>query len=245
MKNFFSSIRPWVLSAVFFVLVTVFLVSCSKFDDDDISSNTPVAGLMAFNLAPDQNAVGIALSGNDLTNAPLAYTNYTGTYQRIYTGNRELESYDVNKDSTLATINYNFEAEKYYSLFMVGANGVYKNIITHDNFDSLHSTSGKAYIRYINAIPDSAAPTVTIAANGTNVVNAPAPFSSISEFTAADPGQLVITVKNNGTIDANRNISLEQGKVYTVLLTGIPGATDTTKAVQIKYILNGSLNSGQ
>ncbi len=86
---------------------------------------------------------------------------------------------------------------------------------------------------------------MTITANGTKVINTPAGFSSVSDFVAADPGQVTITVKNGSTIDASRTISLEQGKVYTVLLAGVPGATDTTKAVQIKYILNGSLATGQ
>ena len=77
------------------------------------------------------------------------------------------------------------------------------------------------------------------------MINTPAGFSSVSDFVAADPGQVSVAVKNGTTIDASRTISLEQGKVYTVLLTGIPGATDATKAVQIKYILNGSLTTGQ
>jgi hypothetical protein len=77
------------------------------------------------------------------------------------------------------------------------------------------------------------------------VINTPAGFSSVSDFVAADPGQVAVSVKNGSNIDASRTISLEQGKVYTVLLAGIPGATDTTKAVQIKYILNGSLTDGQ
>ena len=245
MKNFFSSIRMPLVAATCLVLVTVLFAACSKFNDDDNNNNTPVSGLMAFNLAPDKSSIGIALSGSNLTNAPLAYTNFTGTYQRIYTGSREVESYDNTSDSTISTVNYNFEADKYYSLFVAGANGVYTNIITHDNFDSLSSASGKAYVRYINAIPDSTKPTVTITANGNNVINAPAAFSSVSDFTAADPGELTVTVKNNSTIDANRIISLEQGKAYTVLLVGIPGATDTAKTVQIKYILNGSLATGQ
>src|SRR5687768_16440275 len=237
MKNFFSSIRMSLVPVSGVVLVAVLLAACSKFNDDDNNDNTPVSGLMAFNLAPDKASVVVALSGNSLTNTPLAYTNYTGTYQRIYTGNREVKSYDYNTDSSFASTNYNFEADKYYSLFIAGANGVYTNIVTPDNFDSLSSASGKTYVRYINAIPDSTQPTVTITANGNNVINTPAAFSSVSDFTAADPGQVTVTVKNNSTIDANRTISLEQGKVYTVLLTGIPGATDTTKAVQIKYIL--------
>lgn len=245
MKNFFSSIRMTLIPVSFVVLATVLLAACSKFNDDDNGGNTPVAGLMAFNLAPDKASVGVALSGNNLTNAPLAYTNFTGTYQRIYTGNRAVESYDYQSDSSIATVNYNFEGDKYYSLFVAGANGVYTNIIARDNFDSLSSSSGKTYVRYINAIPDSTKPTVTVTSNGNNVINTPAGFSSVSEFIAADPGQVTVTVKNSSTIDVNRTISLEQGKVYTILLTGIPAATDTTKSVQIKYILNGSLADGQ
>ena len=245
MKNFFSSIRMRLVPVSCVVLVIVLLAACSKFDNDDNNNNSSAAGLMSFNLAPDQSAVGVALSGSNLTNAPLGYTNYSGTYQPIYPGNRAVESYNYNSDSSIATLNYNFETNKYYSLFVAGANGVYTNIVTRDNFDSLSSGSGKTYVRYINAIPDSTKPTVSITANGNDVINAPAGFSAVSDFVAADPGQVTITVKNGGTIDANRAISLEQGKVYTVLLTGLPGATDTTKAVQIKYILNGSLATGQ
>ena len=245
MKNFFSSIRMRLVPVSCVVLVIVLLAACSKFDNDDNNNNSSAAGLMSFNLAPDQSAVGVALSGSNLTNAPLGYTNYSGTYQPIYPGNRAVESYNYNSDSSIATLNYNFETNKYYSLFVAGANGVYTNIVTRDNFDSLSSGSGKTYVRYINAIPDSTKLTVSITANGNDVINAPAGFSAVSDFVAADPGQVTITVKNGGTIDANRAISLEQGKVYTVLLTGLPGATDTTKAVQIKYILNGSLATGQ
>ncbi|HKO82591.1 MAG TPA: DUF4397 domain-containing protein [Chitinophagaceae bacterium] len=245
MKNFFSSIRMRLVPVSCVVLVIVLLAACSKFDNDDNNNNSSAAGLMSFNLAPDQSAVGVALSGSNLTNAPLGYTNYSGTYQPIYPGNRAVESYNYNSDSSIATLNYNFETNKYYSLFVAGANGVYTNIVTRDNFDSLSSGSGKTYVRYINAIPDSTKPTVSITANGNDVINAPAGFSVVSDFVAADPGQVTITVKNGSTIDANRTISLEQGKVYTVLLTGLPEATDTTKAVQIKYILNGSLATGQ
>ena len=245
MKKFFSSVRMRLIPASGVILITVLLAACSKFDNDDNNNNSQVAGLMSFNLAPDQSAVGVALSGSNLTNAPLAYTNYSGTYQPIYPGNRAVESYSYHTDSSIATLNYNFETNKYYSLFVAGANGVYTNIVTRDNFDSLSTGSGKTYVRYINAIPDSTKPTVTITANGTNVINTPAGFSFVSDFVATDPVQVIITVKNNTTIDANRTISLEQGKVYTVLLAGIPGATDTTKAVQIKYILNGSLATGQ
>lgn len=244
MKSFFSSMRMALVPASGLLAVAILFSACSKFDDDD-NANTPVAGLMSFNLAPDQAAVGIALGGNNLTNSPLAYTNYSGTYQLVFPGNREVESYDHVKDSTISTIEYNFIADKYYSLFVVGANGEYKNVIANDNYDSLTSTAGKAYVRYINAIPDSSKPAVTFTANGSSVINDNASFTDVSDFKEVNTGDIEVKVSNSSTINATRTITLEQGKVYTVLLTGIPGQTDATKAVQIKYITNGSVSAKQ
>lgn len=245
MKRICSVTRFGLIPAVMFLSIAVLLSACTKFDDDDNNQGTPVSGLMAFNLAPDKSPVGIALNGNNLTNVPLNYTSFTGTYHRVYSGNREIESYDVTSDSTLAISGFTFAPDKYYSLFVAGANGVYSNIITHDDFDSLSNSSGKAYLRYINAIPDSSKPTVSVTANGSQVFNNQAAFTSVSEFAAVDPGQVSIAVKNNSSIDASRTISLDQGRVYTVLLLGLPGAADTTRAVQIRFIENGSLGSNQ
>jgi hypothetical protein len=114
MKSFFSSIRTALVPVSGLLVIAVLLTACSKFDNDD-NMNTPVAGLMSFNLAPDLAAVGIALGGNSVTNSPLAYTNYSGTYQRVFPGNREVESYDYVKDSTIAKVDYSFTTDKYYS----------------------------------------------------------------------------------------------------------------------------------
>ena len=108
---------------------------------------------------------------------------------------------------------FNFENEKYYSAFVVGVNGNYRNVVTLDNFDSLSSTSGNAYIRYINAITDSVnSPTVTISAGGSNIVNDNAAYASVSEFAAVAPGEVSIAVKNGTAIDANRSITVEAKK---------------------------------
>jgi hypothetical protein len=244
MKNVFSAIRMWLVPVSGLLAVTILFSACSKFNDGN-NTNTPVAGLMSFNLAPDKPAAGIALGGNNLTNSPLAYTNYSGTYQLIYPGNRAVESYDYIKDSTITTVDYNFTADKYYSLFVVGANGNYKNVIANDGFDSLVSATGKAYVRYINAIPDSTKPVVTVGVNGSNIINDNTSFTDISDFKEVNTGNVEVKVNNNTTINASRTITLEQGKVYTLLLVGIPGQTDAAKAVQIKYITNGSVSAKQ
>jgi len=241
MKKGFFSIRRALIAASIVISVGAVFSACKK--DSGSNSEIPVSGLMAFNLAPDQSALGVALSGNLLTNSPLSYTNYTGGYQNIFPGERSVQSYDYNKDSTLVTATHNFTSQKYYSLFVVGSNGAYKNVIVQDEIDSLPST--QAYVRYINAIADSSAPTVTIKAGGTDVVNTPAAFSTVSAFTPVNAGDVNIGVANGSNISANRTITVENGKIYTVLLVGLPAATDTAKAVQIKFVLNGTITDDE
>ena len=238
MKSFFSFRR--IVVGVMGIAAFGFLISsCTKFNDDN-NNSIPAAGLMSFNLAPDQAGIYITLSGNNLSNLPLGYTNYSGAYQGIYVGNRAIQTYSYPSDTAIAESSQEFSSDKYYSLFVVGANGKYQNVVTNDNFDSLVHSAGKAFIRYVNAIPDSSKPVVTIAANGSNAINESASFAGVSEFSTVDAGEVAVKVSNGGSIDVNRNITVEQGKVYTVLLVGVPGATDASQAVQIKFITNGS-----
>ena len=241
MKRLFS-LRRFVAGLFGIISLSLVLWSCSKFNDDN-NNNSSAAGLMSFNLAPDQSGVYITLSGNALNNVPLDYTSYSGVYQSIFSGERPVQSFSYPGDSALAQVNYVFTPQKYYSVFVIGANGHYQNLVTKDNFDSLVANSGKAFVRYINAIADSTKPLVTIAANGNSVVNSTASFGAVSEFAAVDAGQVAVKVNNGSSIDASRNITLEQNKVYTLLLVGTHGATDTTKGVQIKFISNGTVTS--
>jgi hypothetical protein len=241
MKSLFS-LRRFIAGLTGIVSLSLLLWSCAKFDDDN-NNNTPAAGLMSFNLAPDQSGVYIRLSGNNLNNTPLAYTSYSGVYQSIFPGERPVQSFNYASDSALAQVNHVFTPDKYYSVFVIGANGHYQNLVTNDDFDSLAASSGKAFIRYVNAIADSSKPLVTIAANGNNVFSNNAAFASVSDFAKVDAGELAVTVNNGSSIDASRNITLEQNKVYTVLLVGTPGASDSARAIQIKYISNGTVTA--
>ncbi|HMF70766.1 MAG TPA: DUF4397 domain-containing protein, partial [Flavitalea sp.] len=100
----------------------------------------------------------------------------------------------------------------------------------------------KAYIRYINAIPDSTQPVVKISSGGSDIFNQAAAFASVSQFTEVAPGSVSINISNNGNINANRNIDLATGKAYTVLFIGKPGESNNEQAVQIKFIENGTLS---
>jgi len=238
MKKIFSPVRAgaWAMTSI--LAAGLLFASCKKSSNDN--NNMPVSGLMAFNLSPDVSLGGFALSGNNLTASPLAFNNFTGSYLGIYPGSRSVEPYNFNTGATLTSVDFTFEPSKFYSVFLVGADSTYKNVIVNDNVDSLSTTTNQAFARYINAIPDASNPTVTIAVNGSNVVNDNAAFASVSEFTPVDAGSVTIHVTNGGTIEASRTITLEQRKVYTILLSGKPGGTGDN-AVQIKYIVNGTV----
>lgn len=239
MKTLLLSFRLRLLAAAG-VLTTLAFSACNKLDNDDIP-DAPVAGVMAFNLAPDVSQAAIALSGGSLTPTPLAFNSYTGGYLGVYSGEREVQSYNYGVGNTVATSTFTFDQDKYYSIFLVGANNTYRNVVVNDNLEDL-SGSGQAFVRYINAIPDSSRPVVTVNAGGNNVVNDNAAFASVSGFTAVTPGDVTVRVSNGGTIEANRTITLEQGKIYTVLLTGKAGSAGTD-GVQIRYIQNGTVDA--
>lgn len=241
MKNKSSNNRILLLVGLT-VFASILFVACNKNDDD--TPQPASAGLMSFNISKDLPSVGFAISGNVLTNSPLGYNNYTGVYQRIFTGNRAVEAYIYGTQNIVTSSNANFEGDKYYSVFLVGTSNNYTNLITRDNFDSLESDNGKAYIRYINAIPDSAAMQVTFKEGANNILDAAAPFKSVSEFVAVNPGTVNISIAITGhDTDVTRDITVEAKKVYTVLLSEKPEYLDPLMPVEIKYIENGVLSN--
>jgi len=214
------------------LVLTVFVFAACKKDDTE-PVHTPNAGVMAFNLAVDKPAVGFALSGNTLGNTPLNYTGYTGVYLPVYTGTREVRTFDYYMGTTIAISSTTFADSAYYSAFVMGANGNYRNVVVKDE---VAPVAGKAWVRYVNAIPDSVStPSVTVDTNTES-----APYATISAFTQVNAGPVNIAVSNGGSINATRTITMEENKVYTVLLAGLPGATDPANAVQIRFITNGT-----
>lgn len=236
-----SSIRTRLALAAVILSSSLFLASCLK-DHDSNQVNTPVAGLMAFNLSPDQSAAGFAISGSYLTNVPLAYTNYTGNYLSVYTGARSVAAFEYQGQRVLAETPGNFEEGKYYSAFLVGADSSYRTVLANDDLDTLSGTSGQAFVRYVNAITDSVnAPNVKVTVGGADVVNRAATYATVSDFVPVAPGDITVAVSGQNGVSATRTFAVEARKVYTVLLVGEPG--NLAAPVEIKYITNGELSA--
>lgn len=224
------------------LLTSMLIISSCKKDPINVPLQ-PVAGFMAFNLAADKPNVGFAISGSNLTNSAVAFTGYTGAYVSIYTGNRVVEAYDFGSGATISSQSAVFKDSSYNSSFLLGYNGIYKTIVVEDKLIPLTATTGKAWVRYVNAIADTAANSiVTVSSNGDNTINESASFARVSEFQLVNAGPITINVTDSAAISANRTITVEENKIYTLLLVGVPNETDPAKIVQVKYIQNGQLN---
>ncbi|HEY8396331.1 MAG TPA: DUF4397 domain-containing protein, partial [Flavihumibacter sp.] len=133
-----------------------------------------------------------------------------------------------------------FDSSKYYSLFFTGADEVYTNIVVNDHLDTLLPESGEALVRYIQAIPDSAAFTVKLA-SGSKELPTTASFNTVTDFASMPTGNLQISADNGAGVSLSRTISIEANKAYTILLIGDPRKKGDGREPQIKYIVNGTV----
>lgn len=224
----------------FFLLVIGFsflIISCKK---DKTNTVQGVAGLVAFNLAPDQNQLMVTLDGNYFTSTPLLYSRYTGKYFGVYEGDHTVVSFDNASNVDLANADFTFKDSGYYSLYFMGYKSHYRNFIVEDKLASIPKSTEKSFIRYLYAIPDSLGAHVTISNAGINTFDENNTYGNITGFKQLEPGNVVVKIKNgSGDIDEQRTVDLEANGIYTILLQGTTQSTDTLQKVKISMIKNG------
>ena len=124
----------------------------------------------------------------------------------------------------------------------MGANDVYSNVFVEDKLESIpKDDKTKTFVRFVNAIPDSTSSTVTIVGGANIIFNGLSKYKEVSVFKEIPSGDVRVQIDNESTIDTSRTISLDKGKIYTILLTGIPASTNSDFKVDIKFISNASL----
>ncbi len=234
MKNVISMFTVVCLS----IGLLVSLAGCNK---DNDGPQVQASALSVYNLSPDNISTQFVLSGNMIGQA-LPYQNVY-SYVSIYPGTRDLQVYG--NSSSLTTTTYTFDTSKYYSAFFIGANNEYSIKIVKDEYDSMSTSAGRAFIRFVYAVPDSSKPVVTMKSADSTAEYEGVRYSDVSSFIPVTPGNIEVNANNDSTIQVSRAIEVEQNKVYTIMIMGMTHATDETKAIQIKYITNGTLEATQ
>lgn len=219
------------------IAFSTIVVSCKK---DKPAAEPGVAGLVAFNLAPDQTQLMVTVDGNYFTSTPLLYSRYTGKYFGVYEGSRSIVAFDKATNLDLAMSEFNFKDSGYYSLFFIGYKNNYRNLIVEDKLASIPKSTEKSFVRYLYAIPDSVGAHVTISNGGINTFDENSTYGNITEFKQTEPGNVAVKIKNaSGDIDEQRTVELEANGIYTILFQGTTQSTDTLQKVMINLIKNG------
>lgn len=222
---------------ILLIALSTLFISCSK---EKTVTPPGIAGLVVFNLAPDQQKLMVTIDGNYFTGVPLSYSKYSGKYNGVYEGSRSVIAFDQSSNLDLAKNNFTFRDSAFYSLFFVGYNKNYLNLIVEDHLSSLPKSTGKSFVRYLYGIPDSLGAHVSIADGTSSIFDEQSSFCHISEFKQTEPGTVQVSVKNNsGTIDATRHLSLDADGIYTIILQGTTQSLDTGLSVKINMVKNG------
>ncbi len=220
------------------VISGVLFQSCLKKKQVDPPT---ISALMIANLAHDRPNTGFAVGNANITSAVLGFFNYTKEYAAVYSGASKVRAYFANNpNSVIATTETNFEEEQFYSSFLIGAAGNYKNLVVNDRVHNLPLLSGKAYIRYVYAVPDSSSSIVAVSIDDVPAMSESARFGSLSSFVAVNAGNMQVKTNNFSNISTTLSALLEEKKIYTIIVAGNP-ASANADSVQTKVIENGVL----
>lgn len=224
------------LVAATLLFATIFS-ACKKNDP----VRTPMAGLKAFNLIPDLEGIGFAVDNNSISNTPFSYTTLTPGYINIFPGNRQFSSFNFSNSQVLATESFSVKDSSYYSLFAVGTEGDYKNVIVEDPINDLDATSGKAFVRYVNGVTGADA-AVTVTENGNTLFDATNETGFVSGFKEATPGKITVSFHvNDENEPVEREIDLSENGVYVILILGEAQTSGDAQPLEIKMAQYGTV----
>lgn len=221
------------------LLITAFY-SCEKNAVQDITGDPPQARIKFFNFGMNTPAVNFyanetkmtAISSTSGTESVSGVTYGSvgagGLYSGIKPGQYILSgkiSALVDKDLAISTITGNIADQKYYSVYQSGlynvATKTVDGFILEDAFPANLDT-GKAYVRFVNAIFNSSPMALYAKNTNTNTeetIGAAVAYKAGSVFVAIPNGVYNLSVRNSGSatsVISRTSVSLSRGRIYTI-----------------------------
>jgi len=153
---------------------------------------------------------------------------YLGTlpYTTLNAGNNRIRVNVTGTSTTVIDATLSFAEGANYSIFAVDSVNKISAIRVDD--DLTPPASGNSHVRFIHLSPN--APAVDIAVTGGPVLFPDYTFKEFSNFTPVTAGTYNLEVRLAGTttvVLSLPNITLENGKIYTVYARGFVGASGT------------------
>lgn len=252
------------LNYILGLLLITALYSCEKNAVQDITGDAPQARIKFFNFG--LGTPGVNFYANDVKMTAISSTSGTesvtgvvyggvgagGLYSSIKPGTYVFSGKIaalVDKDLAISTITSTIAAQKDYSFYQSGVyNTTSKTIdgfVVEDAFPATLDT-GRAYVRFVNAIYNSSA--MTLYAKNANTtaaeeaVGAAVAYKAGGAFIALPNGVYNLNVRTTGSatnLITRAAVSFSKGRIYTI---GARGDLSPTAVTANKPALDNTLN---
>ena len=252
------------LNYILGLLLITALYSCEKNAVQDITGEAPQSRIKFFNFG--LGTPGVNFYANDIKMTAISSTTGIeavtgvayggvgagGLYSSIKPGTYVFSGKIaalVDKDLSIANINGTIAAQKDYSLYLSGIyNTTSKTVdgfVVEDNFPASLDT-GRAYVRFVNAIHNSSA--MTLYALNTNTTSAELAigdaiaYKAGGAFVAVPNGVYNLSVRAAGSatsLISRASVSFSKGRIYTI---GARGNMSPTAVTADKPALDNTLN---
>ena len=219
------------------LMLSVFVISCDKDDDDDVAAEAQV---MVVHASPNAPAVDVRIN-NAVALSSVAYPS-NSAYTPLPAGTTNIKVSPAGTTTYVIDANVNLAANTTYSVFAIDSVSKIKAAVVTDNLTA--PASGKAHIRFFHFSPN--APAVDIAVTGGPVLfsnrtfNDQATNTSLSNFTPVDAASYNLEVRLAGTntvVLTVPNVPVTAGKIYTVFAKGFVTGTGV-QALGAQLIVN-------
>jgi hypothetical protein len=252
------------LNYILGLLLITALYSCEKNAVQDITGDAPQARIKFFNFG--LGTPGVNFYANDVKMTAISSTSGTesvlgvvyggvgagGLYSSIKPGQYVFSGKIaalVDKDLGISSITSTIAAQKDYSFYLSGIyNTTSKTVdgfVVEDAFPATLDT-GRAYVRFVNAIFNSSA--MTLYAVNTNTtaaevaVGAAVAYKAGGAFVALPNGVYNLNVRTTGSatnLITRAAVSFSKGRIYTI---GARGDLSPTAVTANKPALDNTLN---
>lgn len=218
--------KKLIWNVVGLMTLSMFFVSCDKDDEDERKQ----ANVMVVHASPNAPAVDVRINNAVvLTNVPYPANS---PYTQVNAGITNFKIAPAGTTTYVIDANVDLEEDMNYSVFAIDSVSKIKAAVVSDNLTA--PASGKAHVRFFHFSPN--APAVDIAVTGGPVVFSNRNFNdqafspAFANFTPLDAGTYNLEVRLAGSdnvVLSLPNVTLSQGKIYTVFAKGFVGGVGT------------------
>ncbi len=227
-----------VLTVVATLIAVFSFIGCSKDSDNGMSATKGMSNLRVIHTSYDAPAVDVQLDGS-VAISDLAYGISSG-YAEIESGNHNVKVTPTGAvEPVVIDADVTVEAEKFYTVFAAGALSSIAPVVVEDD---RNVNSMKARIRFAHMAPDAPAVDIKLNNGAGPVVFGNKAFKEVSEYVEVDGGSYIFAVtaaNSTNEVVVFDPITVENGKLYTVVAHGTLDANDAYPFAARVFVDNG------